>query len=462
MKGFPSKYGRGMMYRLPTVKTGGYHYSLSVFDQGTKLIFQEYSDYRLFGTKAPMCNAKNGLSPARDRFVLSVKKGVHLYKINKYCEHTKPIYQYNMLDLTHFEGSMDKILRLYKKKSQAYYNWLCKFTHMWLKRNGIDMPPMKFKAVSRAMGRLPSSHYLPRILQYATYPMIRDLYVHEKMPWLWGATKELSPHLRKHRSIRTLTKAIFGYSSRFLIGEMRSVMHRQEGRARKKDHIIRLGIALKGRIPVDYWPRIINALNNSKIFTYLNGNLAEEMKAFFKLFSSERILAMLTSTYTERSWVGEEQTRYAIGYLYDTIRNWYEFRDKITIPHDIVNLAKIHDYVSMEYRKLQNANHEIKLPKVYNDLHGKMVKNMSILIPKCTHDLIEWGQTMNNCIGGYGNEVLQGQTLCMAVLKEGEMIYNLEVRNKRVTHFLASRNSEPNPKDKELVCSYLKKQKIIT
>jgi hypothetical protein len=218
MKGIPSKYGNGIMYRMPTTidpQDNSYRFSMTVFDQGDKLIFQPYSKnhsrYDLMECPRPECKSINGLAPDRDRYVLSVRKGIQLYKINKYIQHGQPIYRYNMLDLNHFEFVIDNRFNFYRDRAQSYYNWLCKFTYSWLKRNGVSMPNMKFKTVKRHGGRTPEMYYLSRVLQYAVYPMVRDMYTYEhNNSFMHSLPKELSIHLRHKRSMRALTKSVFG------------------------------------------------------------------------------------------------------------------------------------------------------------------------------------------------------------------------------------------------------------
>lgn len=463
MKGYLSKFGSGMMYRFPTasIEEEQYKFSLTLFDQGDKLIFQGYSllpNDHLQASRGKTFKSMK-LTPDPDRFVLSVKKGVHLYKINKH-NLSRPLYQYNMLDTSHFEGFIDIRLGHYGMKAQSYYNWLCKFTYKWLKRNHVAIPKMRFGIMPRHKGRQPESLYMSRLLQYAVYPMVKDMYMYEGIPFLWGRPKELSPYLRKHRSIRALTKGIFGYSSTYLVDVVKRTMTSSAEHRPVVDYI-KLGIALKGMIPVDYWPRIGQVLDQAQMYSYQDTDTVKALKEFFKQYPQERILAILTSTYKDVNYQGTANTKYAIRYLYDTLRNWYQFRDKINIPKDIVNLSKLHDFMSIEYRKLQSANHEIKIPREYSELQGKMIHNMSILLPKQTHDLIEWGQTMHNCIGGYGESIRSGRTMCMALLKEGKMTYNLEIRNKQVIQFHAYRNHQPDPNDEKIVRSYLQEQKVI-
>lgn len=99
------------------------------------------------------------------------------------------------------------------------------------------------------------------------------------------------------------------------------------------------------------------------------------------------------------------------------------------------SMEELHESVTREYRKLENANQEIVY---YDDIlitlgHIALDGGARLIWPSCTHDLLDWANTMNNCIYSYGKDAAARRALLFAVLDaEGKMIINIMVRGKRV------------------------------
>lgn len=72
------------------------------------------------------------------------------------------------------------------------------------------------------------------------------------------------------------------------------------------------------------------------------------------------------------------------------------------------NIRETHDLILSEFNKLTTEDNKIKYKKKHVVLDNQMVTNNIVsVLPKTTHDLISWGSDQHNCIGSYGNRVIQ-------------------------------------------------------
>lgn len=87
---------------------------------------------------------------------------------------------------------------------------------------------------------------------------------------------------------------------------------------------------------------------------------------------------------------------------------------------------ELHDVLARDATRIQYPRKEIsykgkggKLPGDYGDI--------KIVAPQDTHDLLDWGTYMSNCISGYGNRAAEGSTLLYAVMEGDRMVANMEL-----------------------------------
>lgn len=71
-----------------------------------------------------------------------------------------------------------------------------------------------------------------------------------------------------------------------------------------------------------------------------------------------------------------------------------------------------HDFVAAEHSKIGTENKVIDIPKL-TEFEGTVNDDIVCVVPKCTHDLIQWGAEYNICIGSYADQVHGGSTYCM-------------------------------------------------
>lgn len=71
-----------------------------------------------------------------------------------------------------------------------------------------------------------------------------------------------------------------------------------------------------------------------------------------------------------------------------------------------------HDYVVAEHAKVETENKEIDVSEL-SKFEGTVNNDIVCVVPKCTHDLVQWGADYNICIGSYAEGVYRGDTFCM-------------------------------------------------
>jgi hypothetical protein len=99
-----------------------------------------------------------------------------------------------------------------------------------------------------------------------------------------------------------------------------------------------------------------------------------------------------------------------------------------------MNVEQIHDFVTAEFNKIKTENKKFpktKFSKTFTEFDGKWIaEGIQMIVPKMTHDLVEWGATQNNCIGSYADRVYNGQTIIIGFKDaEGNWIGHAEIQN---------------------------------
>jgi hypothetical protein len=99
-----------------------------------------------------------------------------------------------------------------------------------------------------------------------------------------------------------------------------------------------------------------------------------------------------------------------------------------------MNVQEIHDFVTAEFNKIKTENKKLtktKFYKTFAEFDGKWIaEGIQMIVPKMTHDLVEWGATQNNCIGSYADRVYGGGTIIVGFKDiQGQWIGHAEIQN---------------------------------
>lgn len=91
---------------------------------------------------------------------------------------------------------------------------------------------------------------------------------------------------------------------------------------------------------------------------------------------------------------------------------------------------ELHDVLARDFRKVDTMEQDIEYTGKAAKLPGEY-GGMTIEAAQTTHTLVDWGTTMNNCIGSYGSAAVRGTSLLYAVRDQsGKMLGNMELNPK--------------------------------
>lgn len=346
------------------------------------------------------------------------------------------------------------------------------------------------------------SHRRPLIilLMFLTYPFVRDIY----RPSM--SVQYLNSNVGKkllQMRFRDAVRETFGYKSDRIFRmvcekahQMRQVVyHNQYGTSRMtiqgpdmpddrfmervgrdvKDsrdtyytkelffnyQMLTLAQAIKGRLPVDWYPEVIE--KSTAIFT--DAESANRANEFFSFFTIHQVRKMLT--YKPEEVTANDPPQPAItGYstwISDTARQYLSYRNEITLPTKWKDLKELHDYVSSEHNKLKHALRMLPLPEGVTDHFIGQKDGITLRIAKSNHELIEWGQYMHNCIGGYADSAMNKTALLICAERDGKIIYNINVHpvKRNLIEMTGMRNCKPEDADKDTILSLLKEKGLL-
>lgn len=189
-----------------------------------------------------------------------------------------------------------------------------------------------------------------------------------------------------------------------------------------------------------------NYENLKKLSSYNSGT-----EVFLKLYGIKKFKHFLNS---------------ASFFLPDTLRmlgDNYTKEGFIPAPKNLI-LKDMHDYYAVLQRKLKEA--KISFEKRYEEL--KHLDNQTIkiqgiehkiLVPKDSYDLLNWGQTLSNCIYSYSKAFYEKNTDLFAVEVENKVTYTLEIRKGQLIQFVGDSNIKVENEISEAVYDYIRNQK---
>lgn len=138
----------------------------------------------------------------------------------------------------------------------------------------------------------------------------------------------------------------------------------------------------------------------------------------------------------------------------DTVRMYRSIRSR-TIRNGIKDylrrnnptMQELHGFIAAEHRKVQQENKKIS-NKDLNIFEGKVNEEIVCVIPKMTHDLVDWGSEYNICIGSYAERVFAGETYCMGFQKPDGTFWGFaEVSRQMELKQLLGKHNQPLHED---------------
>lgn len=268
----------------------------------------------------------------------------------------------------------------------------------------------------------------------ADYPLMRDL-----IP-----AKDVTPFLTR-TNIQDFTRDFFG-PSRYRKDLVRGVARRGWVVNGGMQNLV-LAKAFAPMIPTDWIARKFLDAPEPTMMT-LASHLATGADRGYR--EIRQMLRTATPKQVRRLWGAD-----SFPSLSDTMRLWREIR-KVDDEYRLESVSftdwkTLHDQLAIDQRRIHTRNRPVKYEGKAAEVIGKYFSlddprqieftqeaaapadtqvatlTYEIIGTPDTHTLLEWGSAMANCIGSYQDDAVYGDSLLYAVLKEGDMIANVEV-----------------------------------
>lgn len=306
----------------------------------------------------------------------------------------------------------NKLLSVYKKDKKFFQNLGFRASQE-IEDSQLNMskkikPILNFYFGLNKLKQYPSLRQTIKCLQYPGIVKLEGIHLHKSF---------ISILRQKDLTSDQLIKKIIGHNSKIIKKELYD----------KEKHVAQVLYILKpflnrGEAEQISLSGCSDILGNSRV-----KNTKKVFRRFFRKLTSKQIVHLFTQVYNPF-------------YVEDTIRQVMEHEDKIVLPKQLKNWKYLHDEISNQYRKLKNQDYEFKLTDKLKKIDNHKIENEVIVVPKTRHELIDWGQKMNNCIAGYHQEFNQGRTVLLAVKENNELKYNIEIQNRNIRQFMLNRN----------------------
>lgn len=136
--------------------------------------------------------------------------------------------------------------------------------------------------------------------------------------------------------------------------------------------------------------------------------------------------------------------------------------ERLPFPEKIRTCEELHDYFSELISNIKNPTIKFTYKEKYMAVDNAVVDDMTIVLPKDSKELKNWGKQMHNCVGGYDNKIESETSLILGVLKNNDLTYNIEIRFGNIHQFFAACNKPADENDKDKIIAFLEENKIIT
>lgn len=264
---------------------------------------------------------------------------------------------------------------------------------------------------------------------WVAFPMIGAAMMESTRRAPEGVNLQVASGLRAF-SVKEMTRRIFGEAPKQLQAAVAQSLS-------SNPHIVNidnltLASLLRGYLPPNEMVEVLNMnLGDFGGFQQMDKQSANAIRLLLRRFTPQRLRRLVLSM------SGRPRSDML---LRDTAIQYAGARQShpdviMDLSRQFRSMEELHESVTREFRKLANPNQEI----VYHDDlltfmdHIALEGGARLIWPGCTHDLLDWANTMNNCIYSYGKDAAARRALLFAVLDaEGRMIINIMVRGKSV------------------------------
>lgn len=321
-----------------------------------------------------------------------------------------------------------------KKDPPIYRKRLNKVLINFFKRHGI-----KFKY---------QNNYLDNLL-ISCYPGIQGFDLKDK------SLNSIYSKYFRHGDIKYVIKKCFGLDGKKLV----KLVCERITKDRNFDILI-LGKILKGKIPIDYFYKIID-VNLTEIAKFgSQGMKFKDIREFVKYYNAERLLKLFSGNINNF-------------YFTDTIRLFPTWiladGNSARLPKKPKTWTEIHNIMSpvrninINRIPMYNQITDVDLPvqERHQKIDGAEFDNFKIEFPKHSKDLSNYSDIMSNCVRGYSHLILNAGCSLLGIYKNNELTYNISIYGNQIDQFLGKFNQPPESEDKNKVLDFLKNKGII-
>jgi hypothetical protein len=248
------------------------------------------------------------------------------------------------------------------------------------------------------------------IWERMAYPILREV------PH-WNAVVGMSQALRQ-RNLQDFTRVAFG--SRYRKDLVKAIAASPSLNGAWLAHELQTTFPIDWLIPLI--PEVREPVDNLR-----------RIKPFMRWLPEYSAKKLLIGLGTDRTVLGRPGPRFDF-LVRDTFGSWsrilQEKPDYTLGDYRITNWRDMHDHLAREFDKIGREDRQIEASKVAKKLDGKSLNGLTLVHPKSTHELIDWGKNMHNCIGGYDRLAAAGKSVLFAVMQGDQMIGNMELDPK--------------------------------
>lgn len=341
---------------------------------------------------------------ATTRIIFSFKKGkLGVFRIlGKAIKRVSPLNLISSMNNPSLQG-----VRFNESKPEEHVGWI---------RNEKRLIKLFAKLARANKVKLPDlSKYITLIdVVVATYyPVHRELTdygISVNLPEFTHSV--VAPHLRQP-TFKAFLKSLAGYDSKALT-KMVLADKVMTGDVARRWAILNI---LKGLIPLDYQYRV---MQSQWLPTFRPTEPRADIRRFLKHYSAQTIIQWICLSQAHGNRYFADMVS-----MFKTIR---EIKPDYVAPKS-TKIEEVHDELAREQRKMQRVDRPIKQPKELLDLkmEGSKLSGYTLVLPKTTHELMNWGDQMSNCIGGYVNQIERGYSWILGCEKNGRIHYGIEL-----------------------------------
>lgn len=128
----------------------------------------------------------------------------------------------------------------------------------------------------------------------------------------------------------------------------------------------------------------------------------------------------------------------------------------------------VHDLIMNDLRDIMEAENRARLLRAktiqYTEKESQYVgeiEGYSIILPKDTDEIKEYGRAFHNCVASYKSAVLEKRTLILAMKQGDKYIACLEVKQSRLVQALGPCNQSLSSEIENVLCKWAENKKII-